>query len=41
MTLTLVMFAALLLLTGVERLIELVISRRNAAWANCVAEYQC
>ena len=33
MTLTLVMFAALLLLTGVERLIELVISRRNAAWA--------
>ena len=33
MSLTLVMFAALLLLTGVERLIELVISRRNAAIA--------
>lgn len=33
MDLSLLLFALLLLLTGGERIVELVISRRNAAWA--------
>ncbi len=33
MTLSVVLFTVFVLLTGVERLVELVISKRNAAWA--------